>query len=181
MQAIEEEREQLLKLRQNLDPQKLVALTSNLNSLAQDNTNKDRPRSREFRIKNGANSASQEKLTAQQTPEDQPKHSKKPQANMEDAYMLTKKQINDQINKKMAQPQPSSDQDPEQFYNLLDELKALESQGKTRAMLLLIKSILSGEFDDRPEEETDPLKALLPNSKLVELKNRKKEPKKKWN
>jgi hypothetical protein len=41
-----------MNLRKNLDPQKLQMLESKLNGLSTEDLNRDRPKSREFRIKN---------------------------------------------------------------------------------------------------------------------------------
>ena len=71
-------------------------LGNKLKAVSSDDPGQERPKSREFRIKgNNMVSASQEKINSLPSGEDKAKAGKNKTVNMENAYALTKKQIND--------------------------------------------------------------------------------------
>ena len=90
LQAIEDEKEMIMKVRQNLDPQKLIELGKKLNSASGVDSDKERPKSRDFRIRNGGGLTSFQENIGGDNP-DQQRQKNQAKYNMEDSYALTKK------------------------------------------------------------------------------------------
>lgn len=175
LDMIDEEREELLKLRASMDPAKLAKFDAARNAkrdLSSTQESMDRPKSRDFRVRRGKSAAKkiQENRIANLQETNHGGIKVLPHGSVDN-----RDDIQEKINNKRKKYE-----EPE-FYNLLDELKRLDELGQVRGMLQMIKDILAGEFDETQEDEQDELEKLLPNSKLLALKKKTKKKKKKWN